>query len=495
VRVVLVVHQFPPRFLSGTELNVQRVARALIERGHAVRVFTSEPCFDETPRYREADEAPGGIPTRYVTATPPLHPDRVLGEYYDPFVASRFGRFIEEDPPDVVHICHLAYVGAGVLEEAWLRGVPTVLQLFDFWPVCPRATLLRTDGELCDGPAEVERCVTCMEESAAFGYDQADGGDEGDGVELASARSRPVFLRESFELADLLVSPSRALRDVLVGNGHSERIELLGYAVDDDLAPLPPSAREVGLRFGFIGSLLPHKGPDLLLHAFARVDWPQARLVLRGDPDADPAYGARLREAAARDPRVHLAGPFQPDDLRTALSSIDVLVVPSLWRENTPFVALEARASGVPVVAADVAGLTEAVGSGTGAVLFERGDERDLAARLEHFRTDPGLRDRLRTELAPVKRMSEHADELVALYRRAGEAPRRVPAWANGASGCRDVLVRRRAAGLERHLLHHARELERKSARITKLERGFSQRLIVALSRMLGLHGRGGGEA
>jgi glycosyltransferase involved in cell wall biosynthesis len=63
------------------------------------------------------------------------------------------------------------------------------------------------------------------------------------------------------------------------------------------------------------------------------------------------------------------------------LSGLHALVVPSLWRENTPFVCLEARAAGVELVVSDLAGMTECVPEGRGAA-FTPGDPVALRARL-----------------------------------------------------------------------------------------------------------------
>jgi glycosyltransferase involved in cell wall biosynthesis len=59
-----------------------------------------------------------------------------------------------------------------------------------------------------------------------------------------------------------------------------------------------------------------------------------------------------------------------------------VLVVPSLWRENTPFVCLEARAAGVELVTSALDGMTECVPAGRGGA-FAVGDARALRAELE----------------------------------------------------------------------------------------------------------------
>jgi glycosyltransferase involved in cell wall biosynthesis len=70
-------------------------------------------------------------------------------------------------------------------------------------------------------------------------------------------------------------------------------------------------------------------------------------------------------------------------------ADMDVLVVPSTWYENTPFVVLEAFAAGVPVIASDLGGLGEIVSEQNG-LLFAAGDPRALRRRIEQVAGDPG---------------------------------------------------------------------------------------------------------
>ena len=72
--------------------------------------------------------------------------------------------------------------------------------------------------------------------------------------------------------------------------------------------------------------------------------------------------------------RITFRGPYGHEELAEAISSIDVLVVPSVWYENTPFVVLEAFATGRPVIASDLGGLSELVKDGVNGRTFRAGD-------------------------------------------------------------------------------------------------------------------------
>ena len=96
------------------------------------------------------------------------------------------------------------------------------------------------------------------------------------------------------------------------------------------------------------------------------------------------------------------------------LPDLDLVVVPSLWYENTPFSVLEARAMGVPVVASDLGGISEVIVPGQDGFLFRAGDQDALAGVLGGILDDP---EQLRAMTCGGGRtLADNAAEFVALY-------------------------------------------------------------------------------
>jgi len=138
---------------------------------------------------------------------------------------------------------------------------------------------------------------------------------------------------------------------------------------------------------GFIGWLLPIKGPLNLLKAmqFVWQDLPDAQLVFVGKGDLD----LELRTAALKsraNGRVKFLG--WRDDVDEILPVFDVLVLPSL-NEGMGRVLVEAMAAGKPVVASNVGGIPDLVEHGRNGLLVPPGDEQALAEAVKRLLKDP----------------------------------------------------------------------------------------------------------
>jgi glycosyltransferase involved in cell wall biosynthesis len=92
--------------------------------------------------------------------------------------------------------------------------------------------------------------------------------------------------------------------------------------------------------------------------------------------------------------RVTFTGFIDHELMPAFLSGIDIFAMPS-FTESFGVAALEASATGIPVVATKVGGVPEVVVHGTTGLLVERGDISQLADALEKLILDPGLREKM----------------------------------------------------------------------------------------------------
>ncbi len=151
-----------------------------------------------------------------------------------------------------------------------------------------------------------------------------------------------------------------------------------------------------------VGVLSRHKGQDLLVEALAELgdlDW---HCVLAGPVDRDPDFAGELRARITRlhyGHRVLLTGVLTARALSHLYVTADLLVAPSR-SETYGMTVTEALAWGLPVLAADVGGLPEALGSAADGTrpgqLIPPDDPAALAAALRDWLSDERHRTRLR---------------------------------------------------------------------------------------------------
>ena len=140
-----------------------------------------------------------------------------------------------------------------------------------------------------------------------------------------------------------------------------------------------------------VAAVTPHKGHDALLDALATVADLPWRCSCVGSLDRDPVYADRVQRRA--NGRVTFTGARTGSELERTYAAADVLVLPS-HAETYGMVITEALARGVPVIATDVGGVSEALGDG--GLLVPPGDPVALGAALRAWLEDPELRGRLR---------------------------------------------------------------------------------------------------
>jgi glycosyltransferase involved in cell wall biosynthesis len=437
VRITFVVHQFPPRYFTGTEQYALAVGRELQRRGHDVDVFALDPAFGEaTGPWRESREVVQGLPVRRVNFWMMLGPDWARLEYRHPLMAEKFAAHLRERDPDVVHCFHLRHVGGDLIDRAVEQECPVVVSLTDFWFLCPRVILMRSDGSACEGPPEGGRgCLPCHAPELAQQLREHPAGSEIERLaaathggskagwdllsKVATHYERWPYLRRRLMAADAVIAPTRFLRDVFVHNGvREDRIVHRGYGID--AAGLVPAAGrpERPLTFGFLGTYAPHKAPHVLVEAMLRVRG-ECRVILRGRETDFPDYAGPLLEKARADRRIAVSPAYERAELASVLAGLDVLVVPSTWHENSPFVVLEARAAGLPVLASRFGGLVEVVRHEVDGELFPPGDAEALARAMQRLIDEPQRLARYRAATLPPKSLATAVDEFEEIYRGA----------------------------------------------------------------------------
>ena len=339
--------------VGGIESHTLGMARSLIAAGLRVEVL----CTGRDPKrtdYGVGDWIIGGIRVRRMNL-PSVGPRSLDAFDVDARADARVREWLLHTQPDLVHVHHLSGFGSGALAEIERCGLESIVSLHDYWTLCPRGQMFSADAEAC-ARVEPAICSECI------------------GLTWPDVESTPELVlqridrtRRALGRAGLLIVPSLAAGEVLRGAGFGG-LEFTCVPNGIDGVGLAKSVshhragRTAGKRLGVIGAVQPSKGVLELARALLDVDDEDLVLDVHGSLDdyhGSTAYADALWDLEAKNGRIRLHGPFRTVDLSRVLASIDALAAPSRWEEVFGLSAREARAVGLPVLAARRAGLAE----------------------------------------------------------------------------------------------------------------------------------------
>jgi glycosyltransferase involved in cell wall biosynthesis len=369
---------------GGAEVQVQLLRTALRARGHDVRLFASSA---GGPQPGAADDVCFGATSALRTPLQAANPSALLG----------LRRVLARFDPDIVHV-RLFLTQLSPLILAPLRTVPSIWHVVWYQAICPRGTLLMPDGRDCDHRAGIA-CTRSLRAGA-----------------WAPAMLQRALLRGRLDAFTRTITVSEASRARLAARG-VQVAGVLRNGVEERPARPPLSDPPT---VAFAGRLVPEKGADLLLRAFAALDAPDARLVVAGDGPEGQRLAALARELGVAG-RVELSGALDRGALEQRLSSAWVQAMPGRWVEPFGNAGAEALMRGTALVATTPGGAAELVEeSGAGATV-QRGDVPALAAALA-----ARLSDRPRSEAEGARgrswalahlRFEDYVERVEALYR------------------------------------------------------------------------------
>lgn len=374
IHVLMVLESaFPAHRGGGAESQVRTLARALRARHQKVTVLTPLTPLGPQQRVSRVD----GVPVVRL----PYPRVRLLG---GPWLWLRTAAFLwsRRQRYDVWHVHIAHYLGAVcALLGPWLQ-VPVVVKVSGWW--------------------------------------ELDRGTLAEHVSPMGRLARRCLLR-----VDAWQSISQRIAAALRSRGvPAARIVAISNAVDTArFSALKRNASEPGARFVFVGRLVPEKGLETLIDAFALLlrEYPQSHLRIVG---AGLLLGELTQRALAQGVATRIEFSGHREDVETLLSEADFGVLPS-HIEGLSNTLLECMASGLPMIASRVSGSEDIVRDDVNGWLFEPGDCGGLTrALLAAARLSPAERDamgaRARDSVERHAGLDSVLDRLLHLYRNAG---------------------------------------------------------------------------
>jgi glycosyltransferase involved in cell wall biosynthesis len=430
IRVVQsVARYFPdPAKVGGIQVNMRQVGVAMQALGVQSTILASLDGSQaaETREY-------GMRVLRYpVGDAVPVEPN------YGPVAHDGFEVFagwLDALRPDVYHQHQWTpKCGYHHLRFARRLGIPTVVSIHVPLPLCQRKTLMIDGVRPCQGLIDVDACTSCVEHArreplqafeppdpSALGSSAAERQHTLSGF----VRDRQLGLRLLEEHSDVILVSADWLKRSLALNGVSpQKILTCKYGISNPAGPWRPSpmrprpdpAAERVLRIGFFGRWTQMKGPDTVLSALGSVASPEKFEYHMYGIAQEPTYEDHIRRLAAEMPGVYLHQPVTTADLGEHMAQMDVIAVPSRWKETGPLVVMHAFAAGRPVVGSDLGGVAEQVTHGQDGLLLPPNDPAAWARALEELQSSPHLVAALTAGIRRPRSVEDQARETAGVY-------------------------------------------------------------------------------
>lgn len=350
MRILSISAFYPPYVIGGAEICAKNLTEWFAANGHEAAVLTTAP----TPEHQAWDMPYEGyrlyrVGTSHIypvfqasTAPEWKKPIWHLQDLYDPRNEKAFERVIEEFKPDFIHIHWIQGLGYNGLKVIARYDIPTAITLHDLAYVCVKTTMFRGTDEC------VEQCGTCR----------------------FSAKAKLGMLREIPRLG--FISPSRANLDKV-----SALLPIADYPnfhiLNPNIYPEPRVTHESSekVRLLFVGRLENTKGITFIIELLEQLadDYDFSLMVLGKGPEEEA-----LRQRFGHHDWLTIAGHVPLQQVSDAMAESDLLLVPSLWAENSPGVVFQALGVALPVMGSDKGGLPELIEPGVNGFLVPPGD-------------------------------------------------------------------------------------------------------------------------
>lgn len=380
MRLLFLSNFYPQASRGGFEQWCQEVAEGLRNRGHSVQVLTSEHGRGRTedPNWVHRD----------------LHLEMEIGTLRNAFQFFTHRRrrerenlvrtrsLVESFQPDAALIWgmwNLQHSIPALVEKK--LGSRVAYYMGDYWPTLPNPF-----EDYWNAPAR--NVMTGIPKALLKPLAQA----------ILARATRPSLRFEH------ILFPSKFMMDEFAAkNITANHARVIYGAIDTDLYlqdHIKSNADKEEIFLLFVGRLSEEKGVHITIRALGLLarnhGFQNIRLTIVGNGEL--GYVSFLHDLAKKEGVAHLI-QFMDAQPKEALPAIyhkaDIFLFPSIWAEPFGRVLVEAMASGVPVVGAQVGGASEILSAGQNALTFTTNDSADFAEQLKRLIENPGLRDKL----------------------------------------------------------------------------------------------------
>lgn len=385
MRILLIHNLYPPAHMGGYGIACQRMVEALIERGHAVNVITTNYNSTITPSTSYVQRCL--LPSNFRVLTS----DRSLlaREYWNNHIVSRF---LRNQSPDIVSIWSMAGISISTLATIYKSQTPVSFYFHDSWFV----SALETDPWLTFW-ARTPKSVSRKAGKALLKFAQLE-------KTLSYWMPTQLIIRKN-ELAPNSLFVSRSCRDEYVQAGFPVQDSEILYngLADHYFSSAKHFPVKETVKLLYVGHIQPGKGLHILIDSMEQLralDVLNVKLTVIG-PVLDQNYHTMIQDKIAvnhLNDSIQFLGQVSPEDVRNKYPDYHMFIFPSVDTERFPITILEAMASGLPVITTLTGGHREILVDGVNCLVSPVGDSTTLAKQIQLLMENSEMRTQLATQ-------------------------------------------------------------------------------------------------
>ena len=304
MKILQIVHSLLPHNNAGTEIYTYNLSKELSKRND-VSVFYRISDLKKS-EYKLNYNKFNGLDIFTINNTFRFC-DCFERFYKNNAITEQFVSILDKIKPDIVHIQNLIFLSTTIITEIKKRSIPIVFTLHDYWLICPQWHFLKKDLSICKNN-DISECADCLADQLSVKklpkrfyltlrniipsfllhyfksiYVNIAKRNLNSQEMLIKIGARIKHIKELCSLVDLFIAPSQFLRNRFIEFGIPEdKIKFIPHGVDIEAFRDFKRKESNGIRFGFIGTVLPAKGLDILIKAFNMIKNDRAELRVYG---------------------------------------------------------------------------------------------------------------------------------------------------------------------------------------------------------------------
>lgn len=346
LKLLMTTDTYPPYSNGGDANHVFLLSHELASKGHDVHIISSINAYSMlSKRFNWKPNKPeknGVCVHTYLLDSPRGDIEPILTYVFgsSKFYDAEYKKIVDKIRPDIVHHHDITFLGHSLFKR--LSNYSQLYTAHNYWLICPNRESFRF-GNLCEKPSLCTLCMICSKRIPQVWRWKIGGKD---------------VIKDVIKDIDVMIAPSEYMKQRLE-IGLNKKITYLPNFIPHPKKDIASSGYTNYLLY--VGQLEERKGIMKLLNVFRKYSREiDASLIIVGSGSIE----FKIRDFIKKnrmEKKILLLGRVDKDILWSLYNDAIALVVPSIWPENNPLVAIEALSLGTPVIGTDAGGLGEII--------------------------------------------------------------------------------------------------------------------------------------